>query len=142
MQRTFAIVKPDAVEAGNVGNIIAMIEKKGLQIVAMKKIHLTRPQAAGFYAVHKKRPFFKSLMKYMTSGPVVVMCLEGENAIEDWRKLMGPTDSKKANNRTIRGKYGTDIESNAVHGSDAPETSAFEVGYFFNAFEFVTPGRK
>lgn len=142
MQRTFAIVKPDAVDAGNAGNIIAMIEKKGLNIVAMKKIHLTRPQAAGFYAVHKKRPFFKSLMKYMTSGPVIVMCLEGENAIEDWRKLMGPTDSTKAPKSSIRGKFGTDIEANAVHGSDAPETAAFEISYFFNAFEFVTCGRK
>ncbi len=142
MERTFGIVKPDAVAAGNTGAILSMIEKKGLKVVAMKLIHLTKDQAAGFYAVHKKRPFFKSLLKYMTSGPVVVMCMEGDNAVETWRKLMGPTDSKKAGPRTIRGKFGTDIEANACHGSDATETAAFELGYFFNAFEYVVPGRK
>lgn len=142
MERTFAIVKPDAVDAGVAGQIIAMIEKKGLSIVAMKKLHLTRPQAAGFYAVHKKRPFFKSLMKYITSGPIIAMVLEGDNAIAEWRKLMGPTNSTEAPKNTVRGKFGTDIEANAVHGSDAPETAAFEMSYFFNYSEFITPGRK
>lgn len=142
MQRTFAIIKPDAVDAGNIGNIIAMIEKSGLKIVALKLLHLTRPQAEGFYAVHKGKKFFKDLMAYMTSGPVVAMVLEGDNAIERWRGLMGPTNAANAPKRTIRGKYGKDIEENAVHGSDAPETAAYEMGYFFNAFEFVVPGRK
>ncbi len=142
MQRTLAIIKPDAVDAGNAGGIITSIEKKGLKIVAMKKAHLSKEQAGGFYAVHKKRPFFKSLMKYITSGPIVIMVLEGEKAIEDWRNLMGPTDSTKASKRTIRGKFGTDIEANAVHGSDAPETAATEISYFFNYSEFVKPVRK
>ncbi len=142
MERTLSIVKPDAVDAGNAGNILGMIEKAGLRIVAMKLVHLTKEQASGFYAVHKKRPFFKSLLKYITSGPVVISVLEGDDAIERYRKLMGPTDSTKAPKSTIRGKYGTDIEANACHGSDAPETAATEIAYFFNAFEFVKPGRK
>ncbi|RJO67135.1 MAG: nucleoside-diphosphate kinase [Myxococcales bacterium] len=142
MQRTLSIIKPDAVDQGNAGEIIAMIEKAGLKIIAMKKAHLTKEQAAGFYYVHKKRPFFKSLLKYITSGPVILMALEGENAIEIYRKLMGPTDSTKAPKNTIRGKFGTNIEANACHGSDSPESAAFEIPYFFNAFEFITPGRK
>ena len=142
MERTLAIVKPDAVDAGHIGQIIAMIEKKGLKIVALKQVHLDRKTAGGFYGVHKGKKFFKSLMKYITSGPIVVMALEGDEAIAKWRKLMGPTNSTEAPKSSIRGKFGTDIEANAVHGSDAPETAAFEISYFFNAFEFIKPGRK
>jgi len=137
IERTLSIVKPDAVEAGNAGQILGMIEKAGLKIVATKMVHLTKEQAAGFYYVHTKRPFFKSLLKFMTSGPIIVSILEGDNAIERYRKLMGPTDSEKAPKNTIRGKFGTNIERNACHGSDAVETAAFETRYFFNAFEPV-----
>ena len=137
MERTLSIIKPEAVAAGNAGPIIAMIEKEGLRIVAMKKIWLNKEQAAGFYAVHRKKPFFKSLLKYITSGPVVLMVLEGDHAIERYRRLMGPTDASKAPKNTIRGKFGTNIEKNACHGSDAPETAAFETAYFFNAFEML-----
>ena len=142
MERTLSIIKPDAVDAGNTGKIIDMIEKTGLRIIALKKVYLTKGKAEGFYDVHRKRPFFKSLIKYMTSGPVVISVLEGENAIEKYRKLMGPTDSTKASNRSIRGKYGTNIEANAVHGSDSPETADFEISYFFNVFEFIKPQKK
>ncbi len=142
IQRTLSIVKPDAVEAGNAAKVLAMIEKAGLKIVAMKLIHMNKEEAADFYYVHKKRPFFKSLLKFMTSGPVVVTVLEGENAIERYRKLMGPTDSTTAPKSSIRGKFGTNIERNACHGSDAPETAAYEIGYFFNAFEQVKYDRE
>ncbi len=142
MERTFGIIKPDAVDERHIGHVISGIEKAGLKLVAMKLVHLSKEEAAGFYAVHKKRPFFKSLLKYITSGPVVVMAMEGENAIEKWRKLMGPTDSTKAPKSTLRGKYGKNIEENACHGSDAPETAAVELGYFFNALEYITPKRK
>ena len=137
LQNTFAIVKPDAVAAGNAGKIIDRIESNGFDIVAMKKIFLTKEQAAGFYHVHSERPFFGDLLAFMTSGPVVVMILQAENAISRWRDLMGPTDSTKADAGTIRGDFGTDIEKNASHGSDAPETAQFETSYFFNAFERV-----
>ena len=137
LQNTFAIIKPDAVAAGSAGKIIDRIESNGFDIVAMKKIFLTKEQAAGFYHVHSERPFFGDLLAFMTSGPVIVMILQAENAISRWRDLMGPTDSTKADAGTIRGDFGTDIEKNASHGSDAPETAQFETSYFFNAFERV-----
>ncbi len=137
MQRTLSIVKPDGVARGLVGEVIKRIESQGLQIKAMKMIQMTQAQAEGFYAVHKERPFFKSLTEFMTSGPVVVMILEGENAITRWRDMMGATNYKEAADGTIRRDFATDIEKNVVHGSDAPETAAFETGYFFNAFERV-----
>jgi len=137
MQRTLSIVKPDGVARGLVGEVIKRIESQGLQIKAMKMIHMTKSQAEGFYAVHRERPFFKSLTEFMTSGPVVVMILEGENAISRWRDMMGATNYKEAADGTIRRDFATDIEKNVVHGSDAPETAAFETGYFFNAFERV-----
>jgi nucleoside-diphosphate kinase len=131
IERTFGIVKPDAVEKGAIGGVLDLIEKGGLRIVGLRLTHLAQAQAEGFYAVHKERPFFKDLVKFMTSGPCVVMALEGDNAIARYRELMGPTDSKKAPPGTIRNKYGTDIERNAVHGSDGPDTARFELGYFF-----------
>ena len=135
IERTFAIIKPDAVRAGNAGKIITMIEDAGFDIVALKKTRLSGDQAGGFYHVHSERPFFGELVEFMTSGPVFVMILEKEGAISAWRDLMGPTDSTKAGPDTVRGRYGTDIGSNASHGSDAPETAAFETAYFFNCFE-------
>ena len=137
MQHTLSIVKPDGVARGLVGEVIKRIESQGLQIKAMKMIQMTQGQAEGFYAVHQARPFFKSLTAFMTSGPVVVMILEGENAISRWRDMMGATNYKEAAEGTIRREFATDIEKNVVHGSDAPETAAFETGYFFNAFERV-----
>jgi len=137
MERTLAIIKPDAVKARVAGEIMARYEKAGFKIAALKLIHMTPQVAAGFYAVHKKKPFFKELCKFMSSGPCMVLVLEGENVIEKNRKLMGATDSRKAAKGTIRARFGTGIQANAVHGSDAPETARFEIGYFFNAFEFV-----
>ncbi len=138
-QRTLTIVKPDAVAKGVTGEILSRFERAGLRIVALKKIQLTRPQAEGFYAVHRERPFFDSLVKFMTSGPVVASVLEGPDAIARNRELMGPTDSTQAEAGTIRGDFGTDIERNAVHGSDAPETAGVEIAYFFNATEILAP---
>jgi nucleoside-diphosphate kinase len=135
IERTFGIVKPDAVAKGAVGGVIDMIEKGGLKVVALRMTLMSRPEAEGFYAVHKARPFFGALITFMTSGPCVVMALEGESAISRYRELMGPTDSTKAPAGTIRAKYGTDIEKNAVHGSDGPDTARFELGYFFRGFE-------
>jgi len=135
LERTFSIIKPDAVEKGATGSILAMFEKAGLQIIALKKVFLTEQQARGFYAVHKERPFYADLVKFMTSGPVVISVLEGENAIAKNRDLMGPTNSTEAPKGTIRGDFGTDIERNAAHGSDAPETARIEIAYFFNATE-------
>jgi len=137
IEKTFAIIKPDAVAAGNAGKIIDRIEAEGFRIAAMKKLHLTRDQAAGFYHVHSERPFFNDLLAFMTSGPCVVMILEAEDAIKGWRDLMGPTNASEAPANTIRGEFGTNIEQNASHGSDATETAAFETTYFFNAFEQV-----
>jgi nucleoside-diphosphate kinase len=131
MERTFAIVKPDAVRRGLTGDILKRIEAAGLTIVAMRKIHLSRADAEKFYDVHKARPFFSGLCDYMTSGPVVVMVLAGEGAIGRWRKLMGATDPKKADPGTIRKDFGLDVEQNATHGSDAPETAAQEIAFFF-----------
>lgn len=137
MQRTLAIVKPDGVARGLVGEVIKRIETQGLKIKAMKQIKMSKSLAQGFYAVHKERPFFNSLTEFMTSGPVVVMILEGDNAISRWRDMMGATNYKEAAEGTIRREFATDIEKNVVHGSDAPETAAFETSYFFNALEMV-----
>jgi len=138
-ERTLSIVKPDAVAAGATGKILRRFEKAGLEIIALKKMRLTEAQARGFYAVHRDRPFFSDLVKFMTEGPIVVSVLEGEDAIAKNRELMGPTDSTQAEPGTIRGDFGTDIERNAVHGSDAPETARIEVAYFFNATEVQAP---
>jgi nucleoside-diphosphate kinase len=137
MQNTFAIIKPDAVAAGDSGKIIDQIEAHGFRIVGLKKLHLSKEQAAGFYHVHTERPFFPDLLAFMTSGPCIVMILQAESAISRWRDLMGPTNAKEAGPDTIRGQFGTDIEKNASHGSDAEETAAFETSYFFNSFERV-----
>ena len=139
VQRTLTIVKPDAVAKGVTGEILSRFEKAGLEILALKKIRLTQEQARGFYAVHKERPFYGELVEFMTSGPVVVGVLEGPDAIAKNRELMGPTDSTKAEPGTIRGDFGTNIERNAVHGSDAPETARVEIAYFFNATEILAP---
>jgi nucleoside-diphosphate kinase len=130
-ERTFFIVKPDALRARALGKILAMIEAGGLTVVAGRIRHLTPDEAQRFYAVHRERPFFGDLVKFMTSGPVFVGVLEGENAIKRWRDLMGPTDSKKAPKGTIRGEFGTDVEQNASHGSDAAETARAEIAFFF-----------
>lgn len=137
MERTLSIVKPDGVAKGIIGEVVRRFEKEGLRIVAMKMIHMDKKEAKGFYAVHRERPFFDSLTTFMTSGPAVVMVLEGDNAIARNRKLMGATNYKEADPGTIRADFATDIEKNVVHGSDAPETAAFEIGYFFNNLEIV-----
>jgi len=138
VQRTLSIIKPDGVEKNVIGEVIKRFETNGIKIAAMKMIHLSKSQAQGFYAVHKERPFFGSLTDFMTSGPIVVMVLEGEDVIAKNRKLMGATNFKEAEEGTIRKEYATDIEKNVVHGSDAPETAAFEIGYFFNDLELHT----
>jgi nucleoside-diphosphate kinase len=135
IEHTFAIIKPDAVKAGNTGKIIDMIESNGFTIKNLKKVTLTKAQAEGFYHVHAARPFFGELVEFMTSGPCVVMILEKEGAIAGWRDLMGPTDPSKAGPDTVRARFGTSIGENASHGSDAPETAAFETQYFFSCFE-------
>jgi nucleoside-diphosphate kinase len=137
MERTFAIIKPDAVERGLTGKIITKIEEGGFAIVGMKKIHLSRTQAEGFYYVHKERPFFNDLCSFMSRSPVIVMCLQKENAINEWRTLMGATNPANAEPGTIRKEFAKNIEENSAHGSDAPETAAFEIPYFFNSFELV-----
>ncbi len=137
MERTFAIIKPDAVERGLAGKIITKIEEGGFTIVGMKKIHLSRAQAEGFYYVHKERPFFNDLCSFMSRSPVIVMCLQKENAINEWRTLMGATNPANAEPGTIRKEFAKNIEENSAHGSDAPETAAFEIPYFFNSFELV-----
>lgn len=137
MQRTFAIIKPDAVTSGHQGGILSKIQEAGLRVVALKSIRLSQAQAEGFYDVHRARPFFGSLVTFMTEGPVVAMILEGDNAIQKWRDLMGPTDATKAPKNTLRGTYGTSIERNATHGSDAPETAAYEMGFFFSGLELA-----
>jgi nucleoside-diphosphate kinase len=134
-ERTLAIIKPDAVKKNAVGDIISRYEKAGLKPVAMRLMQMSMPVAEGFYAVHKARPFFGSLCAFMSSGPAVVLVLQGENAIKKNRDLMGATDPAKADAGTIRKAHGTNIEFNAVHGSDSPETAAFEIGYFFPGME-------
>jgi len=136
MERTFAIIKPDAVKARYTGRIIQRIEDAGFTIRAMQMRSLSVNEAEGFYAVHRKRPFFASLTKFMSSGPVVVLALEADDAIRKWRTLMGATDPAKADAGTLRKEFGASIENNATHGSDAPETAAFELGYFFPGIEF------
>ena len=135
VQRTLAIIKPDAVAKGVTGQIMARIEQVGLKILAARLMQLSAEQAAGFYIVHKERPFYASLCAFMTQGPCLPMVLEGENAIQRWRDLMGATDPAKAAAGTIRKDFASSIEANAVHGSDAPETAAFEILYFFSALE-------
>ena len=135
--KTFTILKPDTLKAGNAGAIISRLDQEGFRIRAMKMLHLTQAQAEGFYYVHKERPFFPSLVKFMTEGPVILMVLEADNAIDKLRKVMGATDPAKADAGTIRKQFGTNIERNAIHGSDGPETAAFEIGYFFNQLEII-----
>ena len=131
MERTFAIIKPDATARQFTGRILQRIEEAGFQIRAMRMTRLTQGEAAGFYAVHRERPFFKSLTEFMSSGPIVALVLEAPDAIRKWRTLMGATDPAKADAGTIRKEFASSIERNATHGSDAPETAAFEIGYFF-----------
>jgi nucleoside-diphosphate kinase len=135
LERTFGIVKPDAVAAGAIGGVIELVEKSHLKVIGLRYLKMSQDQAQGFYAVHKARPFFGDLVRFMTSGPCVVMALEGENAVAKYREVMGATDSKKAAPGTIRAKYGTDIEKNAVHGSDSPDNAKLELAYFFTASE-------
>lgn len=137
MEKTLGIIKPGAVAEGNTGAILARIETEGFRIAAIKKIHMTKKQAGGFYAVHEGKHFFEELTDFMSSGPVVVMVLEAENAISKWRTLMGATDPAEAAEGTLRKLYATNKTRNAVHGSDAPETAAEEIGYFFNSLEIV-----
>ena len=138
MERTLSIIKPDGVGRGLIGEVIQRLEKNNIAIVAMKMLYMTKKQAQGFYAVHQERPFFASLTDFMSSGPCVVMVLEGVDAIARYRELMGATNYEEAAEGTIRREFATDIEKNVVHGSDAPETAAFEIGYFFNRFEMIT----
>ena len=135
IERTLTIIKPDAVGAGNAGHIIAHLEREGFEIVAMKKMSLTEAQARAFYAVHSERPFFGSLVEFMTSGPIIPMILERDNAIAKLREVMGATNPESAAEGTVRKLYGTDIEQNGIHGSDAPETAAAERAFFFSALE-------
>jgi nucleoside-diphosphate kinase len=137
MERTFAIIKPDAVERKLAGKILARIEEAGFTVRAMRLHHLTKREAEGFYAVHRERPFFGGLTDFMSSGPCVLMALEAPDAIKKWRTLMGATDPGKADAGTLRKDFGSSIERNATHGSDAPETAAFELSYFFRGMEMI-----
>ena len=137
LERTFAIIKPDAVAAGKQGEILSRIHKAGFSIVAIKSMRLTKEEAGGFYAVHKARPFFDELTDFMSSGKIIAMVLEAEGAILRWRDTMGATDPKKAAPGTIRHDLGTSIGNNVTHGSDAPETAAFEISYFFSGLDLI-----
>jgi len=137
MELTFAIIKPDAVERKLVGKILARVEEAGFRVRAMRLHHLTKREAEGFYAVHRERPFFGGLTDFMSSGPCVLLALEAPDAIKNWRALMGATDPAKADAATLRKDFGSSIERNATHGSDAPETAAFELGYFFRGMELL-----
>lgn len=137
LERTFAIIKPDAVAKKATGDIVSTIEAKGFRIIGMKMLEITKQQAEGFYAVHAGKPFFDSLTNFMSSGPIVVMALEKENAIAAWRELMGPTNPANAPEGTVRKKWGSSIERNATHGSDADDTARFELSYFFAGYELV-----
>jgi len=137
LERTFAIIKPDAVGRGLQGEILSRIHKAGFRIVAIRSMRLTKDEAGGFYAVHRERPFFGELTDFMSSGKIIVMVLEAENAIAKWRDAMGATDPKKAAPGTIRHDLGTSIGNNVTHGSDAPETAAFEISYFFAGHELI-----
>ncbi len=136
-EKTLSIIKPDAVRAGYSGKIIGMLEENGFEIKAIKKLHLTKQQAEGFYIVHKDRPFYNSLTTFMSSGSIIVMVLEKENAIADYRSLMGATDPAKAEPGTIRALFAKNIEENAVHGSDSKESADFEISYFFSTIEIL-----
>ncbi|MBW2573877.1 MAG: nucleoside-diphosphate kinase [Deltaproteobacteria bacterium] len=135
MEKTLSIIKPDGVARGLIGDVIKRLESNGLKIITMKMLRLTKDQAESFYAVHKERPFFQSLTYFMTSGPIVVMVLEGEDAIARYRDIMGATDYREAAEGTIRRDFATDIEKNIVHGSDSPQNAASEIGFFFNSYE-------
>ena len=135
MERTFAIIKPDAVKKGSAGRILARIEEAGFRVCGLRMLHMSKKEAEGFYYVHRERPFFGGLTDFMSSGPCIVMCLEGADAIRKWRDLMGATDPAKAAAGTLRKEFGASIDNNATHGSDAPETAAFELGYFFRGME-------
>lgn len=137
MERTFAIIKPDAVSKRVAGRILARIEEAGFVVRAMRMIRLSKREAEGFYHVHKERPFFGGLTDFMSSGPCIVMCLEAPDAIRKWRELMGATDPAKAGAGTLRKEFGASIDNNATHGSDAPDTAAFELGYFFRSMELI-----
>jgi nucleoside-diphosphate kinase len=137
LQQTFAIVKPDAVAGGHTGNILSMAERAGFRVRGLKMLRLSKQQAEAFYEIHKERPFFGGLVTFMTEGPVVVMVLERENAIAQWRELMGATNPEKAAEGTVRKKYAKNIERNAVHGSDAPETAAVEIPFFFSLADLI-----
>lgn len=137
MEQTLTILKPDTISSGHAGAVMTMIESAGFRIRAARMLHLSRPQAEGFYDVHRERPFFQDLVTFMTEGPVLVMVLEAQDAIARLRDLMGATDPAKARPDTVRSKFGTNIERNAIHGSDATETAAVEIGYFFSRLELV-----
>ena len=137
LERTLGIIKPDSFAGGHTGEILAMIEAAGFRILGMRMTRLSKSQAEGFYQVHRERPFFASLVEFMTEGPVVVVALERENAIKAWRDLMGATNPANAADGTIRKKFGTAIDRNAAHGSDAPETAAYELGFFFSGSDLV-----
>lgn len=137
MERTFAIIKPDAFAAGNAGKILSRIYEEGFKVVGLKKLFLSRIEAEGFYYVHKSRPFFGELTEFMSSGPCIVMVLEAPGAIKKWRDLMGATNPADAPEGSLRRQFGTSVGENATHGSDAPETAAFEIGYFFSGLELL-----
>lgn len=136
-QRTLAIIKPDAVERKLAGRIIQRIEDEGFQVRAIRRVSLTKTQSEGFYAVHRERPFFASLTSFMSSGPVIVLVLEAEDAVRKWRTLMGATDPAKADAGTLRKEFAASIERNATHGSDAADTAAYEIGYFFAGVDLI-----
>jgi nucleoside-diphosphate kinase len=137
LERTLAIIKPDAVARGHAGEILTIIQQNGFEILGMKMVHITKPQAEAFYAIHRERPFFSGLVKFMTEGPVVVLALEGENAIDKWREVMGATNPANAAEGTIRKRFAENIERNCVHGSDAAATAAQEVPFFFSTAELL-----
>lgn len=137
MEKTFAIIKPDAFAAGNAGMILARIYEEGFKVIGLKKLYLSKKEAEGFYYVHRERPFFAELTDFMSSGPCIVMVLEAEGAIKKWRDLMGATDPAEAAEGTLRKEFGTFVGENATHGSDAPETATFEISYFFAGLELL-----
>lgn len=137
MERTLSIVKPDGVKKGLIGEVIKRFEKNGLKVIALKMVKMSKREAEGFYEVHREKSFFESLTRFMSSGPAVVMVLEGDNAIQRLRNLMGATDPREAAEGTLRRQFGSNIERNVVHGSDAPDTAAFEIGYFFHDLEMA-----
>ena len=141
MERTLTIVKPDAVEAGNTGNILAHLEQEGFRVLALTRVHLSTAQARAFYEVHRERPFYDSLIEFMTSGPAVAVALEREDAVTHLRQVMGATNPAEADDGTIRSLYASSIERNAIHGSDSPENAVIELGFFFSGAELIAAGR-